>query len=102
MLEAPALIRIAKEHKAEGLKVIVVNVYGNMPLERWKNYFQQFGGGSDIIFAADDRREAIMTLKVKTAGSTFVLDRKGRLVFSDLYATTYEVLKDAVKKANGG
>ena len=102
MLEAPALVRIAKEHKAEGLKVIAVNVNGNMPLERWKNYFKQFGGGSDIIYAADDRREAIMTLKVRTAGSTFVLDRKGRLVFSDLYATTYEVLKDAVKKANGG
>ena len=101
MLEAPALVRIAKEHKAEGLKVIVVNVYGNMPLQRWENYFRQIAGDSDVIYAADDRREAIMTLKVRTAGSTFVLDKQGYLVFSDLYATTYEVLKDAVKRANG-
>lgn len=102
MLEAPALVRIAREHKSEGLKVIAVNVFPQIPLQKWVSYFQQIAGESDIIYAVDDRREAILTLKVRTAGSTFVLDRQGRIVFSDLYATTYKVLKEAVKKANGG
>ncbi len=102
MLEAPALTRIEQEYRGDGLKVIAVNVFPQIPLQKWERYFRRFGGDSEVVFAQDTRREAIMTLIVRTAGATIVLDKQGRIVFRDRLASTYQVLKDAVERANGG
>ncbi|MCH8076675.1 MAG: TlpA family protein disulfide reductase [SAR324 cluster bacterium] len=99
MLEAPALARIEQEYRSDGLKVIAVNVFPQIPLQKWERYFRQFSGDSGIILAQDTRREAIITLNVRTAGATVILDKQGRIVFRDPLASTYKVLKDAVEKA---
>ncbi len=98
MREAPALARIQEEYRARGLKVVAVNVFPQIALQRWADYWRRAGGG-DVVYAQDTRREAIRTLDVQTAGATVVLDREGRVVFSDRFATAYETLKDAVERA---
>ena len=98
MREAPALARIQKEYGDMGLDVVAVNIYPRAGLAYWKEYWQAVGGG-DVIYAQDTRSEAVIALRVRSAGSTIVVNRQGREVYRDGSATTYEVLKTAVEKA---
>ena len=81
--------------------MIAVNVFSQFSLESWEKFLRDSGGG-DAIFAHDPRREAIRTLNVRTVGSTVIIDKYGRIVFKDGFATAYKVLKEAVERANGG
>ncbi len=75
-----------------------MNVFPQFSLESWRRYWQMAGGG-DVIFANDTNREAIMALKVQTPGATVVINKEGRIIFRDRFATTYDILKIAVESA---
>lgn len=78
--------------------MIAVNLLVSAPLDYWRQYWRGVGGG-DVVYAQDTRMEAVRALRIQTAGATVVINRKGRIVFRDLYATPYEQLKEAVQKA---
>lgn len=90
--------RVQSEYRSKGVEVIAVNLLISAPLDYWREYWQKVGGG-DVIYAQDTRREAIRTLGIQTAGATVVINGKGRIIWRDLYATTYETLKEAVEQA---
>lgn len=77
---------------------MAVNIYPAAGLKKWKKYWLSLGGG-EVIYAQDSRMEAVKVLKIKTAGSTVIINRQGRIVYQDRSATTYEVLKEGVEKA---
>ncbi|MCZ6474231.1 MAG: hypothetical protein O6934_12395 [SAR324 cluster bacterium] len=97
-MEAPALARIQTEYRSQGLEVIAVNLLLSAPLEYWRQYWRRVGGG-DVVYAQDTRREAVRELRIQTAGATVVIDRQGRIVWRDLYASPYVELQAAVEKA---
>ena len=90
--------RVQSEYRSKGVEVIAVNLLISAPLDYWRQYWLGVGGG-DVVYAQDTRREAVRTLEIRTAGATVVINGKGQIVWRDLYATTYETLKEAVEKA---
>ena len=92
------LARIQTKYRSRGLEVIAVNLLLSAPLDYWRQYWRRVGGG-DVVYAQDTRREAVRALQIQTAGATVVIDRQGRIVWRDLYATPYEQLQAAVEKA---
>lgn len=90
--------RIQSEYRSKGVEVLAVNLLISAPLDYWREYWRGVGGG-DVVYAQDTRREAIRTLGIQTAGATVVINGNGQIVWRDLYATTYETLKEAVEQA---
>jgi hypothetical protein len=77
---------------------VAINIVPETGLEQWAEYWRSVGGG-DVVYAQDTRREAVRAFRIRSAGSTIILDRKGREVYRDSSATDYETLKAAVERA---
>ena len=92
------LKRIQAEFKDKNLEVVAVNLFRHVTLDIWEEYWRGVGGG-DVLYASDDKRQAIIAFNVRTPGATVVVNRNGEVVFQDGYATTYETLLQAVLKA---
>ena len=92
------MARIQSEFRNQNVEVIAVNINPRTHIQTWIAYWRASGGG-DVIYAEDSRQEAIRALKIRTSGATVIIDKKGRIVFQDQYATRYGVLKFAVESA---
>ncbi len=92
------MARIQSEFRNQNVEVIAVNIYPRFNIQAWIAYWRASGGG-DVIYAEDSRMEAVKALKIRTAGATVIIDKEGRIVFQDRYATRYGVLKFAVESA---
>ena len=92
------LKRIQAEFKDKDLQVVAVNLFRHVTLEIWEEYWRGVGAG-DVLYASDNKRQAILAFNVRTPGATVVVNRNGEVVFQDGYATNYETLLQAVLKA---
>ena len=92
------MARIQSEFRNQNVEVIAVNIYPDVDIQTWIAYWRASGGGN-VIYAKDSRQEAIRALNIRTSGATVIIDKKGRIVFQDQYATRYGVLKFAIESA---
>ena len=92
------LKRIQAEFKDKNLQVVAVNLFRHVSLGTWEEYWRGVGGG-DVLYASDDKRQAILAFNVRTPGATVVVNRSGQVVFQDGYATDYKTMLQAVLKA---
>ena len=68
-------------------------------LEEWQAFLWEFGA-TDFVWAADTYDQlASRTYKVRSFGTTIIIDREGQMVYRDEVASTYEMLKPAVLTA---
>ncbi|PCI28528.1 MAG: hypothetical protein COB67_06280 [SAR324 cluster bacterium] len=98
MLEVPALTRIQKEYKSEKIQILAINLFAQYSLEYWQSYLKKFGG-ENLVIARDTTGQAMRIFKIRTSGSTVILNRQGQVVYRDGSATPYPILKSAVEKA---
>ena len=94
--EGPASARLQKEYTAKDVDVVAVNVFAADGLEKWRKYLNRFGGG-DLIIAQDPRQKVVRAFRVRTSGTTIVIDRKGKEIFRGEYFSSFDTLKNAVE-----
>ncbi len=75
--------------------MVAVNVLPQFPLESWKTYLETVGLKRAVI-AQDTTHESVRALRVRTPGTTIILNQQGKEVYRDGSATSYEQLKLAV------
>lgn len=90
--------KIQAEFGDQGLRVIAVNMVPQDSLQQWQAYWKQLGAG-DVIWAQDtpDGR-VVQAFNIQGLGATVIIDRKGRVTYRDIGATSYNKLRTEVSK----
>ena len=68
-------------------------------LDFWKEYWRRLGAG-DVLWAQDTpQANALKTYRaIPFAGTTVIVDRRGRIAYRDDGATSYEKYRELIEK----
>lgn len=95
--EAQALARLHREYRDRGLQVLLVDVEAT-ETEADLARFQRWVGPAEYAWAIDRTGALVRAFQVRALDSTVLIDRDGRVAWSDGVPTPYETLKRELEK----
>ena len=80
------------------MQVVAVNINARFSsLEDWRAFWRS-KSAKDVLWAQDERGEAVSAYQVASLGTTVIIDREGRVRYRDGGATPYGKLKEELAK----
>jgi len=97
VIEAQALAQLSDTYADQGLVVVAINV------EPQKNYegltqFRRIAGDASYVWAFDDQFVVSKRYGVNALDTTIIIDRGGRIAYTDAFITPFDVLEAEVRK----
>ena len=77
--------------------MVAVNTAPWSTLDEWTAYWRS-KGAADFTWATDSDQSVVRSFRVRSLGTTIIIDRHGRVSYRDGSATTYETLRAEIEK----
>uniref|UniRef100_A0A540V9T0 TlpA family protein disulfide reductase n=2 Tax=Litorilinea aerophila TaxID=1204385 RepID=A0A540V9T0_9CHLR len=97
LLEARALDQLYRQYKDQGLTVVAINVEPGRPVQELAR-FRQMANDADYSWAFDSEFAVVKRYGVRALDSTIIIDRAGRIAYTDDSLTPLETLESEILK----
>lgn len=95
--EARALAELDRKYREEGLVVVAINVEPEKK-EQALAQFRALADNGDYWWAFDTAFQVTQLYNVRALDTTIIVDRTGRIAYTDTYPTPKEVLEAEIRK----
>jgi len=97
VLEAQALADLYQRYKERGLTVVAINVEPDKKVAELSR-FRQLANNASYVWTFDTTFVVTGQYGVKALDTTFIIDRTGRIAYTDTYLTPLDVLDAEIQK----